>query len=70
MQGTDIRCPECGTMNKSLFLEETEGTYECACCGYCGTVEGYRRIWLRSASQKVHPAGSARKEERLTPLPV
>ncbi len=40
MKGTDVKCPECGTINKSLFLEETEGHYECERCGYCGTVEG------------------------------
>lgn len=33
METTDIRCPECGTINHSLYLEETEGWMECDCCG-------------------------------------
>ena len=33
MKMTDIRCPVCGTVNKSLFLEETGGWFECECCG-------------------------------------
>ena len=33
MGTTDVKCPECGTMNYSLYLEETEGFMECSCCG-------------------------------------
>lgn len=29
----DVKCPECGTMNYSLYLEETGGFMECSCCG-------------------------------------
>ena len=29
---TDI-CPTCGTENRNLFLEETNGIYECEKCG-------------------------------------
>ena len=70
MKGTDVKCPECGNINKSLFLEETEGNYECANCGHCGTVEGYRRIIIRAANLKRDTAGEAIQERRLTPLPV
>lgn len=70
MIGTDVRCPVCGTVNKSLFLEETEGNYECECCGYCGMVEGYRRIIFRAGTLKRDTAGEAIRERRLTPLPV
>ena len=70
MKGTDVKCPECGTVNKSLFLEETEGHYECECCGYCGTAEGYRRIILRAGILKRDTAGEAIRETRFTPLPV
>ena len=70
MKGTDVKCPECGTINKSLFLEETEGNYECANCGHCGTVEGYRRIIIRAANLKRDTTGEAIRERRLTPLPV
>ena len=33
MGKTDVKSPECGAMNNSLFLEETEGWMECDCCG-------------------------------------
>ena len=33
MGTTDVKCPECGTMNYSLYLEDTEGFMECSCCG-------------------------------------
>lgn len=63
MKGKDVKCPACGMINKSLFLEETEGYYECDGCGYTGIVEGYRRI----------PAGRIHIKERgkrLRPLPA
>lgn len=70
MKGTDVRCPECGTVNKSLFLEETEGHYECEGCGYCGTIEGYRNIETYAAILKRDTAGEAIRETRFTPLPA
>ena len=30
----DVACPVCGRVNRSLYLEETEGWMECE---YCGT---------------------------------
>ena len=70
MKGTDIRCPVCETVNRSLFLEETEGNYECEVCGYCGTIEGYRRTIIHAGILKREAAGNTRQEERLTPLTV
>lgn len=32
MKQYDLRCPVCGTMNKGLFLEETDGWMECDRC--------------------------------------
>ena len=29
----DCVCPECGTPNRSLYLQETDGLYECEGCG-------------------------------------
>ena len=29
----DIACPVCGRINRSLYLEETEGWMECEYCG-------------------------------------
>ena len=33
MKMTDVKCPACGTMNYSLYLEETDGLMECERCG-------------------------------------
>ena len=33
MGGKDVRCPECGAVNHSLYLEETDGWMECEKCG-------------------------------------
>ena len=29
----DVACPICGRINRSLYLEETEGWMECEYCG-------------------------------------
>lgn len=29
----DVKCPICGRINRSLYLEETEGWMECDKCG-------------------------------------
>ena len=29
----DVACPVCGRINRSLYLEETEGWMECDYCG-------------------------------------
>ena len=28
----DVRCPICGTLNKNLYLEDTDGWLECEHC--------------------------------------
>ena len=33
MNAVDEKCPICGTLNKSLDLEETDGWMECEHCG-------------------------------------
>lgn len=33
MGTADVKCPECGAMNYSLYLEETGGLMECEHCG-------------------------------------
>ena len=33
MSAVDARCPACGTINKSVDLEETDGWMECESCG-------------------------------------
>lgn len=32
MKHYDVRCPFCGTLNKDLLLDETEGSLECERC--------------------------------------
>ena len=33
LNAVDVKCPICGTINKSLDLEETDGWMECESCG-------------------------------------
>ncbi len=39
MKAYDIMCPECGTVNHSLFLQETDGLMECENCGAVSRVQ-------------------------------
>lgn len=32
MKQYDVKCPLCGTMNRSLYLDETDGWMECEHC--------------------------------------
>lgn len=32
MKQYDVKCPICGTVNRGLYLEETEGWMECEKC--------------------------------------
>ena len=51
MRTAHVKCPECGTMNNSLFLEETDGLMECDCCG-C-TVQ-LRKMAISLSSKEEH----------------
>jgi uncharacterized Zn finger protein len=33
MKSYDLRCPICGTVNRGLYFEETDGWMECEKCG-------------------------------------
>ena len=33
MKSYDLRCPICDTVNRGLYLEETDGWMECEKCG-------------------------------------
>ena len=33
MKQYDVKCPICGTWNRGLFLDETDGWMECESCG-------------------------------------
>ena len=60
MKGHTVKCPICGTLNQSLFLEETEGTYECELCGHIGQISGYRRI----SEHQIRIKNQSREEKR------
>ena len=49
----DRVCPLCGTINRSLYLQETKGLYECEKCGHVihTTYPGFRR---NISSVKLH----------------
>lgn len=37
-----IQCSECGSLNRGLMLLETEGIFECACCGTLNRIIGWK----------------------------
>ncbi len=39
MKQFNVRCPHCGTVNKRLYLEETDGWFECEKCNSSSKVE-------------------------------
>lgn len=43
MHGIDVKCPECGTINMSLDLVETDGWMECEHCGCTARLISLRR---------------------------
>ena len=45
MKRENVRCPVCGTMNRSLDLEETEGMMECTECGNTFQLMRYSGRW-------------------------
>lgn len=48
MNTYDVKCPICGAVNRSLFLEETDGWMECDHCGcavrYCWSPQMRKRV--------------------------
>lgn len=55
----DRECPLCGAINRSLYLQETKGLYECEKCGCViqTTYPGFRRS---TSSVKLHDKRSVR----------
>lgn len=43
MKKYDAKCPVCGTVNKDLYLEETEGWMICEHCQAETCIEGFSR---------------------------
>ena len=44
MKMYDAKCPVCGTVNRSLYLDETEGWMECEHCHQTVRVQEYVRM--------------------------
>ena len=40
----DVACPVCGRINRSLYLEETEGWMECEYCGNSTQDRSFQKI--------------------------
>lgn len=43
MKAYDVKCPNCKSENKDLYLDETEGSFICEKCGHMTTVPGFER---------------------------
>ena len=63
MNAYDVKCPVCGVVNHSLFLEETDGWMECEHCGhtakYCWEPQTKKQIpvfVIRNLQAQVVPA--------------
>ena len=65
MEGKDVKCPACGMVNRSLFLEETGGRFECEACGHTGNAAGDERT-----ADPTRDKEESREKERLTPQSV
>ena len=43
MKTYDVKCPNCGHMNRNLYLEDSEGWMECESCGCISRVRREER---------------------------
>lgn len=43
MEKYDVKCPKCGTVNKDLYLYETEGRFICEHCNAENQVKRFMR---------------------------
>jgi transcription elongation factor Elf1 len=44
LNSADAKCPICGTLNKSVDLEETDGWMECENCGNAVQILKYMKM--------------------------
>lgn len=51
MNAMDVKCPLCGTVNKSLNLEETDGWMECEKCNSVLQVLKYAKTTTLSVNR-------------------
>ena len=59
MKSYIARCTCCGRVNLNLFLEETEGFFECDACGTINHIEEYEAIKDAYLTRRDIPYGSA-----------
>ena len=62
LNAVDVKCPICGTINKSLDLEETDGWMECESCGEVTQQMKYVKT-------RIVPCYQMGKVQVLVPLP-
>ncbi len=63
MERYDVKCPLCGTENKDLYLEETDGWMECQHCKQTVKVLKFsklKKVPVYTQKQLVALFGSAR----------
>ena len=53
--GYNVECPICGTFNKNVDLNETNGWMECSCCGQLTRSTSFREFrfpWFPEKEQR------------------
>ena len=65
MKSYDLRCPICGTVNRGLYLEETDGWMECEKCGNVTQSMEHRQTVLILLILKTQSRSDNNKADRL-----
>jgi len=65
MKSYDLRCPVCGTVNRGLYLEETDGWMECEKCGNVTQSMEHRQTVLIPLILKTQSRSDNSKADRL-----
>ena len=65
MKSYELRCPICGTVNRGLYLEETDGWMECEKCGNITQSMEHRQTVLIPLILKTQSRSDNNKADRL-----
>ena len=65
MKSYHLRCPICGTVNRGLYLEETDGWMECEKCGNVTQSMEHRQTVLIPLILKTQSRSDNNKADRL-----
>ena len=65
MKSYDLSCPICGTVNRGLYLEETDGWMECEKCGNVTQSMEHRQTVLIPLILKTQSRSDNNKADRL-----